>query len=549
MSDQVTEEESLISQDDIDKLMESSSTDDSSSEDDLGELSQEDIDKMLNAPDEEDDDLELISQEDIDNLMNSNADDPRADEKEDKPEDIGGELSQEDIDSMLNADSGDEEDFSGDDDAEMISQDDINALLGSDSENQDTVAEEESGQDENIEGEETQETAAIKDNKEDGAPEKTKNKIKDDGYTIEESEALDVQECLVTQDTIDDLIKNFGGESEPAAEEQGSDDAGDDEEAVVLDEEPESRAEEETEAEEEESLTEASEPEDEEAGISQEDIDALLLDSDDDFEDEDEDDLLISQDDIDTLLMAADQEDEDVLGDLIDDDLPEDTDDEDILAEEGIDEGTGLDEEDQVVLEEGDEDDVFDIDDKPGKKIKLPSLPSGWYKSKLVIACASVLIVLGITVPAAYFLFLKDRPAENMQQETLASYDSKSPVQDGVNEVNINIKQQALPPVKESGNILLDNFVVLASDGSKKIGYITADISIDYADHRAHDEIVDNMPFYRGLIYDSIRKSFAEGMEEQVTEADILWSVEKSLKKMIPEHYISKVSFKSFKAS
>ena len=97
--------------------------------------------------------------------------------------------------------------------------------------------------------------------------------------------------------------------------------------------------------------------------------------------------------------------------------------------------------------------------------------------------------------------------------------------------------------------MILKDFVILASDLSKGMAYITADISIDYSDQKAYHEIVNNLSFYRDLIYDSINKSFASEKGNEITEADILWVVETTLKKVLPGHYINRVSFKSFKAS
>ena len=114
-------------------------------------------------------------------------------------------------------------------------------------------------------------------------------------------------------------------------------------------------------------------------------------------------------------------------------------------------------------------------------------------------------------------------------------------------EFKCDVKQQV--NIRQSGNITLDGFVILASDTSKDMAYITADVSIDYSDQRAYHEIQNNLSFYRGLIYDSINKSLASGKRDEITEADIIWIVETNLKKILPGNYISRVSFKSFKAS
>ena len=48
--------------------------------------------------------------------------------------------------------------------------------------------------------------------------------------------------------------------------------------------------------------------------------------------------------------------------------------------------------------------------------------------------------------------------------------------------------------------------------------------------------------------YASNAKGDIDG-DGEITEADILWVVETTLKKVLPDHYIDHVSFKSFKAS
>ena len=97
MSDPILEEEDdLISQDDIDKLLDISSEDE-----DAGELSQDDIDSLLNGP--------LL--DDDDNF-----------------EDDGGELSQDDIDQFMN----DSKESDSDDDDELISLEDIQGAISGD---------------------------------------------------------------------------------------------------------------------------------------------------------------------------------------------------------------------------------------------------------------------------------------------------------------------------------------------------------------------------------------------------------------------------------
>ena len=103
--------------------------------------------------------------------------------------------------------------------------------------------------------------------------------------------------------------------------------------------------------------------------------------------------------------------------------------------------------------------------------------------------------------------------------------------------------------ISRAGNMVIKNFVILVSDLSKDMTYITTDVSIDYSDQRAYHEIQNNLSFYRDLIYGSINESLASGENDQITEADILWKLEKTLKKALSGIYIDRVSFKSFRAS
>ena len=262
--------------------------------------------------------------------------------------------------------------------------------------------------------------------------------------------------------------------------------------------------------------------------LSYEDIDALLLD----------DDLLISPDDIDTLLMAADQEDEDILGDLMDEDSDDSIDDEDEEEdddyEDDYEEYILENDEDQVVLEDDDIDEAADTDSK-----------AKWYKLKLVITCASAFIAIGIIAPAVYFFFF---PGDSSQTpDPMEQY-----AVEGLREIEIETVESSAMiegDISRAGNMVIKNFVILVSDLSKDMTYITTDVSIDYSDQRAYHEIQNNLSFYRDLIYGSINESLASGENDQITEADILWKLEKTLKKALSGIYIDRVSFKSFRAS
>jgi pilus assembly protein FimV len=273
--------------------------------------------------------------------------------------------------------------------------------------------------------------------------------------------------------------------------------------------------------------------------VTQEDIDALLQQSDeqDELLDEDED-ILISQDDINTLLMAADQEDEDVLGDIDGEDDTSDLEDEldDLVSDS-----------DQVVLEGIEGAEISDGKESSKRGSSKSEKIKALLKSKIVLAAASVLLFMGISIPLSYFLFFSSEPAAPLPEKQTASLTEIDLIRDGQTDGSGNMP--ALPPSRRSGTVLLTDFIILASDQSRTMTYVYADVSIDYSDQRAYDEINSNLAFYRDVIYGAIQTRLVSEKNNEVTEADLLWGVEASLKKVLPPQYIDKISFKSFKAT
>jgi flagellar basal body-associated protein FliL len=508
MADPNQDQDDLVSQDDIDKLLAASSIEEaeesletvdiSSESDDMGELSQDDIDRLLNSGPEDtpddargdtDDDFGELSQNDIDNLMGGNPGNPADDDPEDEEE------------------------------IELIDQSDIDRLMARGGDQEDPL-----------------ESAAPLDTPESGNAQGPP--VRDD-FVISPEQAADPADCLITQDTLDTLIQN--------APETDLD-------AVPLNE---------------------TAPETNQTDVTQEDIDALLQDPDEETEEaeetvtaeeeekeeekndvvdlEDEDDLLISQDDIDTLLMNDDQEDEDILEDVLGKDF------EDMLDDESADEysrdndgdqdGPGS---DQVVLEPSDATETTGIADKPsdtGRK---------WYRSKLLLAAASVLLVLAITVPAAYFLFFPrtpELPSVNQpipraaQEMDTDSVLDENPAAGNMLENSIQVDVAPVQPVARPGNMVLKNFIVLASDRATDMAYVTLDISIDYSDGRAYDEINSNLAFFRDLIYRSIQQNLVWEKRNEVTQNELMRGVEAGLQKALPPGFIKNVGFLSFKTS
>nr|WP_320190870.1 hypothetical protein [uncultured Desulfobacter sp.] len=551
-SDNGEEDAGELSQDDIDSMMTDNTIDDEAPEEDAGELSQDDIDSLLNGPDQDDDDSDNgeedageLSQDDIDSMMTDNAMDD-----DDPEQDDVGELSQDDIDSLLNGpDQDDDSDNAMDDgdDDELISLEDIQGAMSDDDTQENDVldsepvpAAETEPEPEALDPESTMDnvTEQIQEDEDeavDDAPvtealDRDEDPLDD---PIDEDQAADAADCMLTQEAMDALIEAglpVQDDLEGDTGERQTDD-GDDEDDTLLDE-----------------IEQISETDDDweddtvqeqEDDVTQEDIDALLQQSDetDDFLDEDED-ILISQDDINTLLMAADQEDEDLLGDIEgDDDVSDPADQSQDLKPDA----------DQVVLEgiEGAEISApkeASAEDASKKGGKIKAL----FKSKIVLAAASVLLFMGISVPLSYFLFFSNEPVPLPEKQT-ASLTEIDLIRDG--QTNISGDGAILPPSRRSGTILLTDFIILASDQSRTMTYVYADVSIDYSDQRAYDEINNNLAFYRDLIYGAIQTRLVSENNNEVTEADLLWGVETSLKKVLPPQYIDKISFKSFKAT
>ncbi len=574
MSDPVAEEDDLISQDDIDKLLDMG-------DDDAGELSQDDIDSLLNGPSPDEDAAGELSQDDIDRMMAGSAPEPEAAAEEED----AGELSQDDIDRMMSGNTLGGDDDQEDEDLELISQDDIDRLMNDSSDedpdddddemislediqsvmvdddkgdNTPDAAESDPGPDtgtmesadtpEDIGASpEQMETESVQEEPEQEEPEQTEPEQTDDGTAgseaeevpydpwdepIDEGQAMDVSDCMIAQETMDALIEagvispdtpaeDAGGEPEPA--DSGDEDLSSNDDLL-------------------DGLDLMSATDDAEDDVTQEDIDALLQggDEEDDFLDEDED-ILISQDDIDTLLMAADQEDEDVLGDLSgeDDDTsePRDALDDELEAEDS----------DQVVLEGIEGAEIPERDDRKPKGPSAGKRIKALLRSKVMLAAASVLLFMGISVPISYFLFFSSDPVPlpEKQSGSLTDIDLGRDVP----LARSGLEDTVMPATRRSGTILLPNFIILASDQSKTMTYVYADVSIDYSDQRAYDEISNNLAFYRDLIYGAIQARLVSEKNNEVTKADLLWDVETSLKKVLPPHYFDRITFKTFKAT
>ena len=609
-----SEDDGLISQEDIDKLLGDSSMDETPEvpSDDLadvdGELSQDDIDALLGNSDDDgedagddgsadlaaeildgdEDDLDLISQDDIDALLAEAGDDEPALE-ESAPEETS--LEPEPTAEAPVVDSVNEDD--ADDDDEMISMEDIQGMLSkkdsdqapaADSPEPETPAEAvESEAEAEPEPEPAEELAeAAEEIPEAPADDEFDTDFLDaeeaeespavpvaDDFLITGDEAVAAEDCLVDQETLDTLMADYSSRmDDPPAEEDGAADISEDEfdldddalgdvstdelDVISLDEADF------TDAEDEDALDPGSVELPEEKEVTQEDIDALLMETDDGDEPlEDEGDILISQEDIDTLLMAADQEDEDVLGDLmgdIEDTGPEEDDlDDDFLFDEGEETEAEAEPEAETPLdldEDGEEtEDVADpiiLDESEEGEAEETPAPAARrrFTSRLILAAVTVLLVVGISVPVAYFMFFSGGDEAAPTPEAPIANTAPTPA---VQPQTIAVTVDPEPVVSEAGTLILPDFVILTAEQSREMTFVTTDVTIDYSSQRAYHEISNNMSYYRGLVYEAIQDKLTGDKGNEVTEADLLWEIELALKRSLPAQDIDKISFQSFK--
>ncbi len=472
------------------------------------ELSQDDIDNLMNFGDDDQDDGGELSQDDIDSLLGGTASTSQEADTSEEDEEEEGELSQDDIDRMLGKTSApDEED---DEDSEPISMDDIQRVMGA-------AKESEPQNDSEPEGESPKDSGSDQ-----NAVSSKQEPDNEDEFIIDPSEAPELEDNLIQQEALDALLN---GPLEPIAQESVQDapkkEAEDAAESPVEDNIAESSVEQEDSPvilEDDETIS----PED----ITKEEIESMLKESDDDQEViiEDEDDILISQDDINSLLMAVEQEDEDLLGDVDGEPFEFDASSESDMAE-------------PVVLEgmEGTE-------EEPAQKMadKKPL-----YASRLFLMAASVLLFIGIAVPSGYFLFFSGDSDSELAQLELS--DAQKNLDRYASDLEIDTEQ--LGGLRSSGQVVLKGFLVPVSGNSAELAYVQADVFIDYTDQRISDEIQANVAFYRDIVFEAIRENLRESKKDEVTVAALVWAVETSLKKVLPERFIEKIGFSSFKSS
>ncbi len=598
MSDNTINEDEVISQDDIDKLLNASISDGDkagadnnadntvAADNDLAELSQDDIDSLLNGAslgpdssdnkvkDEKSDELELVSQNDIDQLMdavdlsdndiNSSSGSivdpgiskPTFDTEIDNSDDYDdfdfisqddvkqlmdtGALSDDDSnpspDTELLASSSDRESSEipeigsniseESDELELVSQDDIDKLMNGDF--QKNTIDNEISYEEDY-GKESDLSSDVQ----------VDDKIEE--QALDESEALDIGECLITQETIDQLIKQDIKEPAILPESAGEPNSYPKEEM-----EPDQTQEAEPNKDEE---SQGEQELDEPADVTQDDIDNILDNSEKGTDDVSEEiSNLISQDDINKLLEGTDEDDEDILGNL-----DEESSGENMYTGDGsnVDSKKDISKEDQVILEAVDEDgtdglvpdsaEQIDVERKQEKE-RHNKLKKQWYGSRLVVAVFGT-ILLFLFLGGGYFFFFHGlKTSINTQPRTVQGKLNTGIV---THTGNINFNKPVFP--HGPGNIAIKDFIVLSPDGNKSLSYITADISIYYSKGSALNEIKKHLPFYRGIIYDTIKKFLTVARKKDINEKKLSDIIRNALNQVMPKNYIDQVIFTDFR--
>ncbi len=527
-------DDTLISQDDIDKLLSAGSV----------EEAEETFVNSNNDIDDSTDDLGELSQDDIDSLMNASAlpdDDDDSDDSDDVEEDDLGELSQDDIDSLLSAsDISDDGDVSGEEllDYDLVSQDDIDSLMS---------------------------TEPVDDG---DLPDDYENDILSDSTPspdelINESEAWDVKDSLITQETLDALM-NAGvidedEKSTPLAsdldlEDLSEDDSDledlpeDDFQVDLSDIDAENDIDSDVTTGEDDDLSDEgmegllgeddSGTPDEFDKISQDDIDGFLDDEDQDsllsIDDTDEEDPrnVISQGDIDALLAGSDEDDEDLLADM--------------EKDENLDFESGFG--DEPSLDEGES---SDVDDSKNEIEHLADQEEGGSSKrkrsliKIVLSLFLVLIIIGGSVAGIYFFFLKDKIAKDvlLTDEYMYKQNDESGTNITMDSLETSVQDDEL---FNPGSLVIEGFVILAPEREDGITYISGDISIDYSYSKVFDELSAKMPYYRHIIYKAITNALESNIDGQINEKDLLGIIKQALNQSLPGMQIDSVIFTEF---
>jgi len=474
---------------------------DNSSTDESGPNSDDETGSPTNSITDEPDaeDTETISQDSIDDLVNSVPDKDAAESDTDEPNNIDEVVSQGDIDSLL--DGTTEEDSSENSEAEVVSQDDIDSLLqGIETEDQENKETAES------QGEE---------------PELVSQGDIDsllDGTTEEDSSENSEAE-VISQDDIENLFEEAGNELSPNEEEKGDEKK---ERSHLIDQ-----------GELDQLLKDFEKKDSQET----EDEKSAPESGDEESKNIDEDTVLVSQDEINKLI-----------GDIRDEPDPEETGQEDPLEHAKSDDVDAISQDDidallKIPEEESDEDleDIPDVDnsdkvileaekeDEAGEEAQK-IIEKKWYKNRYVIAGAASFFIISCT---SLFLYTFLTPEADEETKKIMPSASLGP----------NVQESVGPSVSKTDNLVnLKDFIVMAPLDRKDITLITTHVSITLKDEVSADLIRQNKAFFRGIVYNTVRKSLVpEEQKKTVNELILTSGIKVALNKALPEASVQKV--------
>lgn len=452
----------------------------------------EDVDRLMDVALESDIDLEagdtesetedttdssatgekdFVSQDDIDTLLQGIAPEDRGEKDTPSTGEEGQVISQDDIDTILGRD--DSKDISGIDERDFVSQDDIDNLL--------------------------------KDDEAQTPPEK------------DSDENAETQQDHVSQDDIDSLFQD--AEADPG--EKGGGAGGKKKERSIFIDQGEL----------DQLLTAYEEKDRKEPPNQPAEQEPSAMDS-----EEEEDSILVSQDEINKLI-----------GDIQDEEGDEEEAGQDTSFKPAKSEGGDVISQDDIdrllsaPLEDGELDDIKDVDDsnkvildaekKEGASGEADTAPGDkWFKNRYIIASAASFLV--ITCASILFLIFRT-PADDGERKKIIQTAAVAPTGDAPVD----------PSLSDADKLInLKNFVVMAPPEREDITLITTHVSITLRDVEAADLIRKNKTFFRGIVYNTVLEALIPKEQEKSVNKLILTSgIKTALNKALPESSVQKV--------
>ena len=198
--------------------------------------------------------------------------------------------------------------------------------------------------------------------------------------------------------------------------------------------------------------------------------------------------------------------------------------------------------------------------EKEGAENREETAGGKWFRSRVFVLAASIVIVAGISITAGLFFLLSEDgpkpPADPSRERVVRKVTPEE--ESSVDTVEIDLeksekksREEAAPATEPAAireTVMMSDFVVLAPDAIEGLAYIRADLSIDYSGEQAYNNTRSNMSYFRDVVYTSIKGAFESGQGDSVTQSELLTVVEKALKRELPSSQIRKITFRAFEA-